>query len=582
MSPDQKDKGAAELRSIRRESNGLLWAVALFSVFTNLLMLTGPLYMLQIYDRVLGSRSEETLLGLTVLMGFLFAMMGVLDYARGRVLARVGARFQARLDRRVFRAVLRREALRPAGEEGNRSGLRDLEAVQKLISSPVFMALFDLPWTPIFLAAILLFHPWLGYLALAGGALLVLVSWLNQATTSGPTAAVNLAAAQAEHMAGQLRSEAEMVAALGMSDNAYARWLTARRTALSEGVRVADRAGRFSAISKTFRMFLQSAMLGLGALLVLRGEMTAGGMIAASILLGRALAPVDMLIAQWPLVHAGSTGRKRLIDLLGTIAPEPDKTQLPRPRGLLTAENLTIVPPGQAQASLRMVNFRVEPGQAMGVIGPSGAGKSTLARAATGVWRPAGGKLRLDGAALSQFSEAALGQYVGYLPQRVQLFDGTVAENIAGLAPTPDDAAVVAAAKRAAAHEMILALPEGYDTQVSAGGGMLSGGQMQRIGLARALYGDPVLLVLDEPNSNLDNEGSLALNRAVAEVKANGGAVLIMAHRPSAIAQCELLLMLDGGAVQAYGPRDKVLAQVTQNAQQIRESAAENNTGGVT
>ncbi|OIP84666.1 MAG: protease/lipase ABC transporter permease/ATP-binding protein [Rhodobacterales bacterium CG2_30_65_12] len=581
MTPAQKEQGETELRAARRESRGLFWAAGLFSVFVNILMLTGPIYMLQIYDRVLGSRSVATLIALTVLMGFLFLMMGVLDYARGRVLARIGAKFQARLDRRVFSAVLRREAVAAGGAKRTSNTLRDLEAVQRLLSSPVFAAVFDMPWTPIFLAGILIFHPYLGYLALAGGGVLVVITILNQILTAGPVRSANAATMRADHLAEQLRAEAEMVRALGMSDAAFERWHQARTASLADTIVSSDRSGQFSAMSKTFRMFLQSAMLGLGAYLVLQGELSPGAMIAGSILLGRALAPVDMAIGQWQLVQRARQGWQGLVELLGEVPPEAPRTRLPRPQGHLTAENLTVVPPGQSQASLRMVNFEVRPGEALGVIGPSGAGKSTLARTITGVWRPAGGKIRLDGAALDQFEPAVLGQHIGYLPQRVQLFDGTIAENIAGLSTAPDAAAVVAAAKKAAAHELILHLPDGYDTRVSGGGGMLSGGQMQRIGLARAMYGGPVVLVLDEPNSNLDNEGSHALNDAVREMKAGGGAVLIMAHRPSAISEVEKLLVLDHGMVKAFGPRDEVLARTVQNAQAIRSTAAQGQSGGV-
>lgn len=581
MTPAQKQQGEAELRAARRDSRGLFWAAGIFSVFVNILVLTGPLYMLQVYDRVLSSRSEATLLAITLIMAFLFAMMGLLDYARGRVLARIGAQFQARLDRRVFSAMLKREAATPGSAGRNQNTLRDLEGVQRLLSSPVFTAVFDIPWTPVFLVLTYAFHPWLGHLALTGGLVLVLITILNQTLTSGPVQNANMAAMRADHLAEQLRGEAEMVRALGMSDAAFERWHRARAAALSDTILSSDRAGQFSAMSKTFRMFLQSAMLGLGALLVLRGQLSPGAMIAGSILLGRALAPVDMAIGQWAMVQRARSGWKNLIQLLGEVPPEPPRTQLPRPQGHLVAENLTVVPPGQSQASLRMVNFEVKPGQALGVIGPSGAGKSTLARIITGVWRAAGGKIRLDGASLDQFDPAVLGKHVGYLPQRVQLFDGTIAENIAGLAVEPDDAAVVKAAKKAAAHDLILALPDGYDTRVSGGGGMLSGGQMQRIGLARAMYGDPVVLVLDEPNANLDNEGSVALNIAVREMKAQGGAVLIMAHRPSAIQECEMLLVLDHGSVKAFGPRDQVLERMVANAREIRSSAAEGKSGGV-
>ncbi|MCI2399477.1 type I secretion system permease/ATPase [Aliiroseovarius subalbicans] len=578
MRAADREQGLNELRTARREARGLFWMAGLFSVFVNLLMLTGPLFMLQVYDRVLGSRSEETLFALAILMTFLFAMMGVLDYARGRILARVGAGFQARLDKRVFSAVLRKSSTsnRPDTVVNN---LRDLEAVQRLLSSPVFTALYDLPWTPVFLTGILIFHTWLGMLALGGGLVLVLITVLNQLTTRGPSEQAQIASLGAEHLASQLKDEAEMVRALGMADAGFARWSIARNQALSESIRAADATGRFSVLSKTFRLFLQSAMLGLGAYLVLQNELTAGAMIAGSILLGRALAPVDLAIGQWHMIQRARSGWRNLGELLAEVPEDVARTQLPRPKAHVKAENLTIVPPGQSQASLRMVNFEIIPGQALGVIGPSGAGKSTLARAITGVWRPAGGKIRLDGAALDQFDPAVLGEHIGYLPQRVQLFEGTIAENIAGLALKPDDNAVVSAARKAAAHDMILHLPDGYDTRVSSGGGMLSGGQMQRIGLARALYGGPVLLVLDEPNSNLDNDGTLALNNAIRAHKAAGNSVMIMAHRPDAIRECEILLVIDGGQVRGFGPRDEVLEKTVRNASEIQGA---NKLGGVT
>lgn len=578
MSRTETDRGREELRAARREARWLFRAAGLFSVFVNLLMLTGPLFMLQVYDRVLGSRSEETLLALFILMAFLFAMMGILDHARSRVLARIGAGFQTRLDRRVFSAVLRKAALSPRPDSVS-NNLRDLEAVQRLLAMPVFTAFFDIPWTPVFLAAILIFHPWLGILALAGGAVLITITALNQALTRTPLDQANAATLRAEHLAQQLKDEAEMVRSLGMQDAAFERWHLAREKALADSILAADRTGRFTALSRAFRLFLQSAMLGLGAYLVLQGQLTAGAMIASSILLGRALAPVDMAIGQWQAVARARAGWANLVALLSEIAPEAPRTQLPRPRARLSAESVTVIPPGQSHAALRMVSFELGPGQAMGVIGPSGAGKSTLARAITGVWRPQGGRIRLDGAALDQYDPSVLGRHIGYLPQRVQLFDGTIAENIARLSLAPDDEAVVTAARKAAAHEMIKRLPEGYDTRVAGGSGMLSGGQIQRIGLARALYGDPVLLVLDEPNSNLDNEGGQALNAAIKAIKAEGGAVLIMAHRPAGIQECELLMVLDNGVVRAFGPRDKVLAETVRNAGAIQASAGRG--GGV-
>ncbi|MEO0678369.1 MAG: type I secretion system permease/ATPase, partial [Pseudomonadota bacterium] len=439
-----------------------------------------------------------------------------------------------------------------------------------------------IPWTPIFIAAIFIFHPWLGWLAVAGSVVLIAVALANQVLTRKPLGTATSAQLQAELMSEQLKSESEIVRALGMRDASFTRWQKARDLSLRESIQATDVGGTFTTTSKTFRLFLQSAMLGLGAYLVLRGELTPGAMIAGSILLGRALAPVEQLINQWPLVQRAREGWTALTVLLSEIPVEAQRTPLPRPRALLEAQQATIVPPGENQAALRMVSFRLEPGQACGVIGPSGAGKSTLARAITGVWRTAGGKIRLDGASLDNYDPDVLGQLIGYLPQRVQLFEGTIAENIARLSPQPDAEMVVAAAKKAAAHEMILQLPDGYDTRLSAIGGRLSGGQIQRIGLARAMYGDPVLLVLDEPNSNLDNDGNAALNQAIRDMKADGRTVMIMAHRPAAIQECDVLLMLEGGQRRAFGPKDQVLREVVQNQAEIRKSANQGQAGGVT
>ena len=578
MSQIEFKRGRDELDATRRDMRGLLLAAFMFSVFVNILMLTGPLYMLQVYDRVLGSRSEPTLWALTGLMAFLYLVMGILDYSRGRIMARVGARMQERLDRRVFAAALKRMQQAP-NDPMALAAQRDLESVQRLWASPVLIAVFDIPWAPMFLAAIFVFHPLLGWLSVAGGLILVVVTILNQTLTKEPLKRANAATLKGEMLSDSIKQEAEAVQALGMTKAAFDRWQVARKMALVQGIAAADLGGVFGTISKTFRQFLQSAMLGAGAYLVLRGEMGSGAMITASILLGRALQPIEVAIGQWALVTRAQEGRARLSELLTRVLPEPAHTELPRPRAILEAQNLTIVPPGESQAVLRMVSFRLEPGQALGIIGPSGAGKSTLARALIGSWKPAGGKVRLDGAALDQYDPDRLGSYIGYLPQRITLFEGTIAENIARLQKNPDGAAVVEAAKKAAAHEMITKLPDGYDTRVQGLGGRLSGGQIQRIGLARALYGDPVLLVLDEPNSNLDNEGSVALNQAIASMKAAGRAILIMAHRPAAIQECELLLVLEDGTRRAFGPRDQVLREMVKNHTEIVRSAG---PGGVT
>ena len=564
--------GRDELLAIRRRSRGLFWAVALLSAFVNMLMLTGPLYMMQVYDRVLGSRSEATLLALTLLVVFLYGMMGLLDAVRGRIMRRVAARFQAGLDRRVFDAMIRRSAV--SGDPEAQTGLSDLESIQKLIASPVVMAGFDLPWTPIFLAGIALFHPWLGILAICGGGVLIAIAVINQILSTAPGKAAMVSGHQAMVQSEEIRTEAEMIQAMGMRQAAFQRWRVARDKALADSVSASDVTGTFGTLTKTLRLFLQSAMLGLGAYLTLQGEVSPGAMIAGSILLGRALSPIEVGLGQWPLVQRARKGWQNLEELLGKTPPEAARTALPEPRALLEVEAIAATAPGESRPLLRNVTFRVEPGEAIGVIGPSGSGKSTLARVLTGAWRTAAGTVRLDGAALSQYDPAVLGDHIGYLPQRVQLFDGTIAQNIARLAETPDAAAVVEAAKSAAAHDMIVKLPDGYDTRVRAGGGRLSGGQMQRIGLARALFGKPAIVILDEPNSNLDNDGSVALNNAIKRLKAQGKSVLIMAHRPAAIQECDKLLVIDQGTMTAFGPKDEILRKMVTNHRDIQQGGA--------
>ena len=569
---------ADELAEFRRRNAWILWSILLFSLFVNVLMMTGPLYMLQVYERVLGSGSEETLLALTILVAFLFLMMGILDFVRARVAARYGARLQDGFDARVFRAAMTR-----AQRTGQaQTALNDLGAVQRLTASPVFMAMFDLPFTPLFIFAIFTFHAWLGWLAVAGVVVLILITLANRTTTAKPLAEAAEVSRSADRMASEMQSEAEVIRSLGMRGAAFGRWHRQRGRSLDVTLRAADKVAGYTPLSKTLRMFLQSAILGLAALLVLRGELQAGAMIAGSVLLGRALAPIDMAIGQWGMIAEAARGWKRLGGLLKDEQPEPERLSLPRPAAKLEVSGLSIAPPGERKTSLRGVSFSLSPGEALGVIGPSGSGKSSLARAICGVWGPAGGSIRLDGATLDQYDPDVLGQLIGYLPQSVSLFDGSVAENIARLDPNPNGETVVNAARAAAADEMIRALPEGYDTRVTGLGPRLSGGQVQRVGLARALYGDPVLLVLDEPNSALDSEGSAALNRAVQGMKERGLGVIIMAHRPAAIQMCDKLLALKDGGQMAFGPRDEVLAKVLKNSDAVKGSLKSPKQGGLT
>lgn len=560
--------GLCELRKIRNESTSLFAFTALLSVFVNMLMLTGPLFMLQIYDRVLGSRSEETLVALAVLVAFLYVLMGVLDWARARIMARVGAKFQVRLDERVFRAVAL-QALQSGDRNQPAGELRDLEAIQRFLSAPVLLAIFDMPFAPLFAALIFVFHGILGWVALLGGAVLIGIALLNQVLTRRRQAESLQASAQAASFAADIRNDAEAVMGMGMQSAVSARWLNFRNEALAKGVAAADLTGLFSTLTKTFRLFLQSLMLGIGAYLVLQNQLTAGAMIAGSILLGRSLAPVEQALSNWSIVQMSFAGWQNLGRMLDRVAETSPKTDLPKPKGQLTVSGLAVLPPGEDRIALRGATFEVKPGQAMGVIGSSGSGKSTLARVLTGVWPATVGNVRLDGASLDQYEPEVLGRYIGYLPQTVTLFTGTIAENIARLALKPSSKVVSEAAQLAGAHEMIKALPNGYDTQIS-NDARFSGGQRQLIGLARALYGTPLVLVLDEPNSNLDSFGGDALNTAIRSIKQRGGSVVIIAHRPAAIAECDTLLVLDGGVQKMFGARDDVLQSQISNLSQIK------------
>ena len=537
--------GDREIGAALAESRRLFVSVGLFSVFVNLLMLTGPLFMLQVYDRVLASRSEATLVTLIGIIAFLFLMMGILDHARGRVLARAGARLQARLDSRVLRAILTR-AIAPAERSRPATGVRDLEAIQRFFSGPGPFAFFDAPWTPVFLCALFMFHWMLGALAVFSGVLLLLIALLNQARTAWLQQEVADAHNRSAHFVEQMRAGSETVHGLGMQDAVIGRSGAYSDQLLDRSLAASDRGGFFHVTSKTLRLFLQSMMLGLGAWLAIHGQVSFGVMIAASILLGRALAPIDQAVMQWPQLQRVLAARRSLAELLEQTPPEQAHTKLPQPRAILEAQGVTVVAPGAKVPAVRGASFRLEPGQAVGIAGPSASGKSTLARALAGVWRPIGGMVRLDGAALDQYGQT-LGRHIGYLPQEVVLFEGTVAENIARFSPAARDEDVVDAAKRTGAHEMILRLPGGYDFQVSAGGAALSGGQRQRIALARAFYGSPVVVVLDEPDSNLDAVGTMALARAVQGHKERGGAAIIVAHRQSAFAQCDRVYLMEGG-----------------------------------
>ena len=508
-------------------------------------MLTGPLFMLQVYDRVLTSRSEATLVTLIVITAFLFLMMGLLDHARGRVLARAGARLQARLDNRVLHAILTK-SVSPAERARPATGLRDLETIQLFASGPGPFAFYDAPWTPVFLCVLFIFHWMLGVLAIFSGILLLLVALVNQASTVRLRRDLGAAAANSTHFVEQMRAGSETVKGLGMQGTVIRRSSEMRNDVLNQTMRASDWNGLFGTTSKTLRLFLQSMMLGLGAWLAIQGLVSFGVIIAASILLGRALQPIDQVVSQWSLMQRVLEARRSLVELLQSTPPEAVRTALPAPKAILDVQALFAAAPGARVAGVRGATFRLEPGQAAGIAGPSASGKSTLARTLTGIYKPLGGTVRLDGAELEQYGDT-LGQYIGYLPQEVMLFEGTVAENIARMDTNASDEDIVDAAMRTGAHEMILKLPDGYDFKVAAGGAALSGGQRQQIALARAFYGSPVVVVMDEPDSNLDAAGTMALARAIEDHKIRGGSAVVVAHRHGAFAQCDTVYVMQAG-----------------------------------
>ena len=554
----------AELRQALGKAKAGFIGVAIFTGVVNVLMLTGPLFMLQVYDRVLTSHSTATLLVLFLIVVFLYSMMGFLDHVRGRILARIGAGFQASLDERVFATVLRQAEV-PKLRERPANALRDLASIQSLLASPGTGAAFDVPWAPLYVAIMFMFNHWLGWFAVAGMAIVLVLAILNQRQTRKPQAEAAKLAAEAEARTESARKAIETVRGLGMSKVMSEQWLAAREAALKAAITASDSGGGLAIVTKTVRMLLQSAVLALGALLVIEGQLTGGAIIAGSTLLGRALAPVEQLVGHWAQFPRAFVAWRDLTKLLTAVPPEAPRMALPRPEPILTVQDLTVVPPGEQTAILRGVSLSAKAGDAIAVIGPSASGKSTLARALAGVWPATRGEIRLAGADLPQYDRDQLGAYLGYLPQDVLLFSGTVAQNVSRFDPAATPEAIVAAAKKAAAHELILSLPQGYDTVLTEGGGRISGGQRQRIGLARAFYGRPAILILDEPNSSLDDPGVQALNQAIATARADGQIVLVMSHRPSALAECNLVMILDGGQMRGFGPRDEVLSRFVKN-----------------
>jgi len=553
----------SELSAALASCRGAFFGTALISGMSNVLMLTGAMFMLEVYDRVLPSRSMPTLVGLLILVAGLYAALGVLDAIRGRVLARIGGALDETLSGRVYDTLVRLPLRVGSRSEGNQP-LRDLDAIRSYLGSLGPVALFDLPWIPLYLAVCFAFHPLIGYTALGGTVVLIALTVLTEALMRAPSKAATEAAVARNNLAEASRRNAEALTAMGMLARMAERWNEANRQYMGNQRRTSDIGGGLGSLSKVLRMMLQSGVLAVGAYLVIIQQASAGIIIAGSILAARALAPVDLTIAHWKGFVTARQSWQRLSKLLAALPAQPPPMLLQKPAQRLVVENVSAAPPGVQRIVVQDIGFRLEAGQGLGVIGPSGSGKSSLARLLVGVWQPLRGKVRLDGASLDQWSSDTLGAHIGYLPQDVELLSGTVAENIARFEPDADPKAVLAAAQAVGVHDMIVALPDGYGTAVGEHGLALSAGQAQRVALARAVYRNPFLVVLDEPNAHLDAEGDEALTRAILGVRERKGIVIVVAHRPSAIAGVDQLLVMNKGRVQAFGPKDEVLSKVLQ------------------
>lgn len=553
----RKRDGAVLTQDFRKVATFLF----LISGLINLLALTGSFYMMQVYDRALTSGSVQTLVALSVLAIGLYLFQGGFDIIRSQVLVRVGARLDKDIAPLAHRVAIDMPRFGFSSTEALERG-RDVDTVRGFLGSQGPAALFDLPWIPLYLAFVYFLHPWLGALTMAGAVVLTLLTLVSEVLARGLSSSSRQAAITRNAIAETHARNAEVVRAMGFSGRAVARFDQSNREHLALQTRSSDLGGTFGAISRVLRMILQSAILGLGAFLTIKGELSAGAIIAASVASARALAPVDQAIGNWKSFVAARLAFGRLRETVVALSKAVEPMELPAPCQYLKIDRITVAAPGSGQVLLSEVSFDVAAGKAVGIIGPSGGGKTTLVRAITGIWPCLRGSLRLDGAHLDQWPEGAIGRHFGYLPQEVSLLDASIGENISRLAVNPDPAAIVAAATAAGIHEMIVKLPDGYQTQLGPQGTALSAGQRQRIGLARALYGNPFLVVMDEPNSNLDSEGEAALTKAIEGVKARGGIAIIVAHRPSALVAVDLIGVIQAGKLAGFGPKETILNPV--------------------
>ncbi len=556
----------SELKEVLLESRKSFLYVGLFSFFINMLFLIPTIYMMQVYDRVIGARSESTLVMLTLIVAVMFGVMALLEFARSRILARVSTRMDVAMQGRLVDVMFRHALHNPRNASTEPMG--DLNNVKGFVSGTGVFAFFDAPWFPVYIAVMFLFHPVFGWFGIIAGVVTAaLTVWVDKA------AAPMMKASHAKSIQSRLLLErslrnAEVATALGVKKGIFRRWQAAHNESLLWTGAANDRSSVLATLSKSLRMFNQSLILGVGAYLVIQGEMSGGMMIGGSVLLGRALAPLDQLVGAWKQFSSARQSWERLDALLKSYPKDVERMALPAPQGQLGVHHLTVVPPGAKAAVLRDVTMGLKAGESLVVIGPSGAGKSSLVRALLGLWPQAGGEVRLDGADMRHWDRDQLSQHIGYLPQDVELFDGTVAENIARFGDV-DAEKVLAAAQMAGVHELILQLPNAYETIIGPGGGALSGGQRQRIGLARALYEVPKLVVLDEPNSNLDEVGEFALYKALQSLKEQGSTVVTISHRPGILKQADKIMVLVGGSVTLFGERDQVMAQLASKTSQL-------------
>jgi PrtD family type I secretion system ABC transporter len=561
--PLRQQPTSSELAVALRACRQAFLAIGLFSGMSNILMLTGSLFMLEVYDRVLPSRSVPTLVALLILTAGLYGAQGFIDAIRSRILVRIGDSLDEAMSMRVYDAIVRLPLKIGAKGDGSQP-MRDLDAVRGFLSGAGPSAFFDLPWLPIYLGVCFLFHTYIGLTALAGAVILVILTIVTEVQTRPPTRSATQFAVARNALLEASRRNAEAITAMGMVGRIARRWGDLNRNYVAATGQASDVVGGLGAASKVLRLLLQSSILAVGAWLVIHQESTPGIIIAGSILGARALAPVDLAIANWRGFIGARQSWERLSRLLGHLPPRTEPMPLQPPVKTLVVQNAAVCPPGEQKIVSQDINFTLTSGKALGVIGPTASGKSSLARMLVGVWASARGTVRLDGATFDQWSQEALGRHIGYLPQDVELFPGNVAQNIARFEDPPNPEAVLAAAQAAGVHELIVNLPDGYETKVGDHGSALSAGQAQRIALARALYRDPFLVVLDEPNSNLDAEGDEALTRAILGLRARGAIVIVVAHRPSAIAGVDYILVMAKGRQQQFGPKEEVLNRVIQ------------------